>query len=886
MTYFTTGAQLQAALNALPNTKTGNFVAFDSFFYGQQYMADYQGTLSPIEHFVQIGAARGYKPNATFDPTYYKNAFADLKNTNLNAADLLYHFLKYGLDEGRTPNAELATFNGTAYLAANPDVAAYVNANLAQFGGSVTNGALAHYVKFGAAEGRTAPGTSVSNGQTFTLTTGTDAIVGTSGNDTINGMGDSEIVGGTLVAAKTLGAADTIDGGAGVDTLNLTFTATAADVTNGAIIKNVEVLNVRQVAGTATLNADNVAGLTNVNLSTSVGNLTVTNLAAGAAAGIIGNGTTTEGVLTYDYKLPTSAVTLNLAGGVKQAAAVNQITTTAGTATTATINSTGAKNTTGGINLSSGTTVTALTINADADLTVTDGAAATAEITGFKNGVTNNSITVKGAATAVNIGLVDATVGTLDASGLTAGGLTATSANADLVVKGGAGKDTITLTAGAALSTKASITLGAGDDKLLASAGTTLGNQVADGGDGIDTIAATLINVASATNVKNFEVLDLAGYNSSLDAALLTASTITKAALTGATGVTGATLINLPSTTALDVTGFADQAAYNTATLGIVNLKQKDAATGTADALTVTFNANATADQANGGNFSTVNQLNVSGTETVNIASTGSAKVDGNAIIALSDTLNQLKTVVITGDKAFRVDDVSTNTAATAATADVASSLTLIDGSAATGKLTITAGAPDAIGVTGFNTTYTGLTIKGGSAADTITIGAKNGVVDAGAGNDKITVNDLAATKGNVTSVTGGAGVDTLESNLTYQAVATATSSATDGNYVLFADAASKDVISFATLTFANASGAFGAKANIGAAATFDQAVLAAEGTFAANTVSWFQYGGDTYVANSGAAAGTADNVVIKLTGLVDLSAAVLDTAADTITLA
>ena len=174
MTYFTTGAQLQAALNALPNTKTGNFFAFDSFFYGQQYMADYQGTLSPIEHFVQIGAARGYKPNATFDPTYYKNAFADLKNTDFNAADLLYHFMKFGLDEGRTPNAALASFDGKAYLAANADVATFVNANLAQFNGSVTNGALAHYVKFGAAEGRTAPGTSVSNGQTFTLTTGTD----------------------------------------------------------------------------------------------------------------------------------------------------------------------------------------------------------------------------------------------------------------------------------------------------------------------------------------------------------------------------------------------------------------------------------------------------------------------------------------------------------------------------------------------------------------------------------------------------------------------------------------------------------------------------------------------------------------------------------------
>lgn len=749
---------------------------------------------------------------------------------------------------------------------------------------NTVNGSYSYSIVATNVTGTALSGSVVSGGQTLMLTAGSDVIVGTSGNDTINGLGDSEIVGGTLVAAKTLGAADSIDGGAGVDTLNLTFNAAAADVTNGAIIKNVEVLNVREVtaAAAAVLNADNTSGLTNVNLVSSVGNLTVTNLAAGAAAGIIGNGTTTEGVLTFDYKLPTSAVTLNLAGGVKQAAATAQITTTAGTATTATINSTGAANTTGGIDLSSGATVTALTINADSNLTVTNGGAGD-QITGFKAAVTNNTITVKGAATAVNIGQVNATVGTLDASALTAGGLTATSANADLVVKGGAGKDSITLSAAGALSAKASIALGAGDDKLIATGGATLGNQVADGGDGIDTIAATLINVASATNVKNFEVLDLAGYNSSLDAALLTGSTITKAALTGATGVTGATLINLPSTTALDVTGFADQATYSAANLGIVSLKQKDAATGTADALTVTFNANATADQTLGGNFSTVNQLNVSGTETVNIASTGSAKVDGNAIVALSDTLNQLKTVTITGDKALRLDDVSTNTAATL-TANVASSLTSIDGSAATGKLTITAGAPDPSG--GFSTTYTGLTIKGGSAADTITIGAKSGVVDAGAGNDTITVNNLATTAGNVTIVTGGAGVDVLESKLTYQAVATATSSATDGNYVLFADAASKDVISFATAGITNAAGAFGAKANIGTAATFDQAVLAAEGTFAAATVSWFQYGGDTYVANSGALAGTADNFVIKLTGLVDLSTAAIDTMANTITLA
>ncbi|QPN32911.1 hypothetical protein [Diaphorobacter sp. JS3051] len=254
MTYFTTGAQLQAALNALPNTKTGNFVAFDSFFYGQQYMADYQGTLSPIEHFVQIGAARGYKPNATFDPTYYANAFADLKGKGFDSADLLYHFMQYGLDEGRAPNAALATFNGAAYLTAYPDVAAYVNANLAQFGGSATNGALAHYVKFGAAEGRTAPGTSVSNGQTFTLTTATGEIVnGTLANDTFNAVVAEDAGFPTLVTSSTLNAFDQVTGGEGVDTLNLVvqdFGGLTGDVsTLQGTVQGVEIINVDQTNG-------------------------------------------------------------------------------------------------------------------------------------------------------------------------------------------------------------------------------------------------------------------------------------------------------------------------------------------------------------------------------------------------------------------------------------------------------------------------------------------------------------------------------------------------------------------------------------------------------------------------------------------------------------
>ena len=142
MAYFATGAALTAALNQLPASLTGTYKAFDAFYYAGQYMVSYTGTLSPIEHFVQIGAARGYKPNADFDPAFYQSKYSDL--ANLDAADLLFHYVKFGLNEGRAGNATLAAYSWTDYLNAYPDVKANVSANLSSFGGSMTNGAISH----------------------------------------------------------------------------------------------------------------------------------------------------------------------------------------------------------------------------------------------------------------------------------------------------------------------------------------------------------------------------------------------------------------------------------------------------------------------------------------------------------------------------------------------------------------------------------------------------------------------------------------------------------------------------------------------------------------------------------------------------------------------
>lgn len=580
MTYFTTGAQLQAALNALPNTKTGNFVAFDSFFYGQQYMADYQGTLSPIEHFVQIGAARGYKPNATFDPTYYKNAFADLKNTDFNAADLLYHFMQYGLDEGRIPSEALATFDGTAYLAANPDVAAYVNANLAQFGGSVTNGALAHYVKFGAAEGRTAPGTSVSNGQTFTLTTGIDNFKGAAGDDTfIGGNG----------AANTTGPADQLDGGAGVDT----FKFYGGAVTNQMpTLKNIEKLFLS--ASNGTVNAAGIAGVESVEVNAAAGAHTVALAAAQAL--------TLSDITAAAGTVPTT-VTGSAAAGITLNNVIDKSVTPNG-AQTLNVNTRDAA-----LKLNATGSASSITLLSNSATAAADMAALT------KLTVTGDAkLTVAGNASYTNLT-------TVDASANTAGVDFRQGFDTNLTFTGGAGADRV-LVAGA-ITAQDKLDGGAGSDTLAIANGGLTANAVA--------------------NVKNFEVLEVRGgitQDASVFAAqnTLTGLTVTNTGTAQTFSVTnlaatakdgiivnhGATAVPAPVDTTLTV-GVKDFVAGGTSDSATVTVNaHSSSATATPSVLNLTFDNVDVLNLVSKGTLATnVNTINLTATDAEKIVLTG-----------------------------------------------------------------------------------------------------------------------------------------------------------------------------------------------------------------------------------------------------------------------
>ncbi len=109
-----------------------------------------------LQHYLSTGADQDREPNSWFDASYYANRWNDLKSLNLNDATLFMHYNLYGVWEGRSAGPKFDQFDGNRYLAENPDVAAYVDAYIADFLGSRTNGAIAHYVIYGSNEQRVA----------------------------------------------------------------------------------------------------------------------------------------------------------------------------------------------------------------------------------------------------------------------------------------------------------------------------------------------------------------------------------------------------------------------------------------------------------------------------------------------------------------------------------------------------------------------------------------------------------------------------------------------------------------------------------------------------------------------------------------------------------
>ena len=109
-----------------------------------------------LQHYLDTGAAQHRAPNAWFDAEHYRARWADLAGAGLDDAMLFRHYNLHGVWEGRSAAERFDRFDDARYLADNPDVARYVDANVADFMGSRQNGAIAHYLIYGAHEQRVA----------------------------------------------------------------------------------------------------------------------------------------------------------------------------------------------------------------------------------------------------------------------------------------------------------------------------------------------------------------------------------------------------------------------------------------------------------------------------------------------------------------------------------------------------------------------------------------------------------------------------------------------------------------------------------------------------------------------------------------------------------
>ena len=895
--------------------------------------ADFVGTEGQYEHFVQYGAAEEVAPNAYFDADEYYAAKAKqyyeeelkqeftgseeqiayvkslIKDADMNAWT---HYQQFGSAEGVNPSN---AFDASDYCAAKaeamnkagqkaPDGTEWTAEKIAEAIDQAGMSVLEHYMTYaGTGEGEVAAGSTypvsgdeqVSKpGETFTLTTGVDNLVGTAGDDVFSAVNDE-------ADKSVLGAFDSIDGGAGNDTLNITDTATAAAAgefsfpadfsmksvenvtiaTTGAInidlSDNADVVSIKgdargQAGSTVTASGNTDVALTvagdamatvsggkAVSVTASTGDTSVTGdsltsvtIKGGANATISndkdadddGKGTTLtsvvldgvdgksdikgEGLTDVTVKGVTSesrtvtitnakedhSLTVHVDGTGYEADGMEaQTTIVDAKATSMTVEASGEKSS---LSLSGSSALENLTITGDAALKLK--AEDLAALKAINGSAANGALTLGD--------LNKATVDVQTGSGNDSFTINATE---KVTVDAGAGNDVVTL--GAVIAAGSSIDLGAGDDTLLSASGSVVASTkdattVIDGGDGFDSVSASLINAGNAAQFHNFEALDLTAAVTGFDFDLLTNSAIEALTLSGNNAA--ASIKNVAAGVDLRVSGDNDQ---------MTTIIVKDAASGDADAFSVTLNETADA-------VATA-KLTVNGIENLTVEATGAG--DGDNTLQVTD--NALQTLTISGSQNLNL----TFAATTGTNGAEGGAVNLIDGSAATGDLDINTANVTA-------DTKLGLTVKTGSGDDTITLDGK-ATVDAGAGDDTITSSAEGGT------FTGGDGKDTFD-----------VSKVTGKDKVTITDFG----VGTDTLTFKTGNGdqTFSKEAVDVSEATslsdaLDMAAKATAGTSANSVLRWFTFGDKTYIVQDNSDSTSFDessDLVVELAGVHELS--------------
>jgi len=300
----------------------------------------------------------------------------------------------------------------------------------------------------------------------------------------------------------------------------------------------------------------------------------------------------------------------------------------------------------------------------------------------------------------------------------------------------------------------------------------------------------------------------------------------------------------------LAIDGFADQGTLELTGAGSGATVTMTDATGTTDSFNIVTKVDAANLDFGSVDVAGVETLNITATDTTPVNTTTGAATISKATLTVTDAA--VKAIVVTGNS-----DLDLTVAGTA--------LTSVDASAATGKVSFSSAVNNAV-------------IKGGSAADTLTATGNSQKLHGGAGADTLVVT------GNLTELTGGAGADTFN-------IGDATTNV--NSYATITDLAAGDKIKFSE----GAANFAASKVVLANTAVFQDYANAAIAASSDGEVSWFQFAGDTYIIENVAIGGqnSADNevtftngsdIIVKITGLVDLSTASFSASADTLLIA
>lgn len=817
------------------------------------------------EHYNTFGRFEGANPNATFNTDEYLAANPDVAAAGVNP---FTHYLHFGAAEGRAPSdsfPSFASFDSAAYLAANPDLGAA--------GIDTAEEAYAHFVIFGQFEDR--PGApAVDNGlpgTTYTLTPGADNFPGTKGNDTFNAL----TVNASGAAADTLTAFDKLDGGAGVDTLNIYSDSVASKnmtLPATASIKNIEIININN-AGAAFTTSGGVVEASKFEGATQIWQ-------AGSAAGVTALGAST----VAGFRDITTNVSVAPAAGVASASVALEAFREGaniqfdGSAATSTLDSVTVKGTVKdtnadgvvaaiGLDVRLGKDVQTLTVNTEAGATVTtikNGASAkdltTVDASGSKGAVTysaaatvstikggsgNDVLTIATATAKDNPATpADETVSALVQAGAGNDKITVnTTGTGTTTVEAGDGNDSVTLTGRG--SGKLTVDLGAGDD-TFDGAGVVNGTDVIDGGEGVDTLLLNMVGAANIGAFKNFEVFDAKGLNKTLDVDILASNnTVTEFIASGDTGG-AAVLTNIGAGVGFRVTG-------DTTIGNVTTLTQK-----VAGDLTITLDIDETGATA-ATTASTARDAAVTATNATSVKAVFDSAFVGEATGAGDNTTN----LKITGNAATTLEIVSGG-------ANAFNDIDYTTGSVS-GKSALTG-----VTVSGDRALNLDLAISGGGSNEVSTVNASAltgaltfalddlkaaGTLTLGSGADMIIAQTGAAL----------AGVEAAARYISGFQKGTAEDATAQGEFDvinLTGAVQAADVAATATHTVKDGKFIF----NGAGPATLADALSLISGVITANEAVVFEYIGNSYIYAEGATDGGTDDVLVQLTGMTGLA--------------